>query len=368
MAVTKRKIPNISGKKSEYWYVEVPIPGGKKIKRSVGKVGQVTRAVARQYEHELKKKIKLGQLGVLKVDIPTLRDFSKEYLNYKRDVDKKRSWKRDKELLMPLTSQFGNKRLSEIKVRDIEEFKVLRLKEVKSSTVNRSLSVLRHLFNLAKKWEKFYGDNPVSIAGLLEENNLMERILTPEEEERLLSNSADHLKNVIVTALNTGMRIGEIVSLKWSEVDLENSILTITQTNSKSKKERRLYVNSLLRSLLIKLRLKSGNAEYVFLNDDGNRIKSIVTAYKNACKRSNLVGLRFHDLRHTVATRMVEADVNIVAVSKILGHSDIKTTMRYAHPEESLKDALESLGNFGKTTTNIATNGISSIDGVGVTS
>jgi len=71
------------------------------------------------------------------------------------------------------------------------------------------------------------------------------------------------------------------------------------------------------------------------------------------------VGLRFHDLRHTAATRMVEAGVNIVVISKILGHSDIKTTMRYAHPEDSLKEALEALGNFGKNTTKIATNEIS---------
>ena len=67
-------------------------------------------------------------------------------------------------------------------------------------------------------------------------------------------------------------------------------------------------------------------------------------------------GLTFHDLRHTAATRMILSGANIVAISKILGHSDIKTTMRYAHPEDSLKDALESLGNFGKNTTKIATN------------
>jgi len=368
LAVTKRKIPNKSGKKSEYWYVEVSIPGGRKIKKSVGKVGQITKAVAREYEQEIKKKIKLGQLGVLQLDIPTLTDFSKEYLNYKRDVDKKRSWKRDEELLVPLNKLLGHKRLSDIKVKDIEEFKIHRLKEVKSSTVNRSLSVLKHLFNLAKKWEKFYGDNPVSTAGLLEENNLIQRILTPKEEESLLHNSAPHLQNVIIVALNTGMRIGEIQSLKWKDVYLENNIITVDKTNSKSKKEHSVYINSILRKLLLEIRLKSGQEEYVFLNDDGNRIKNITTAFKNARKRSGLSDLRFHDLRHTAATRMVESGVNIVAISKILGHSDIKTTMRYAHPEESLKDALESLGNFGKTTTNIATNGISSIDGVGVTS
>lgn len=81
------------------------------------------------------------------------------------------------------------------------------------------------------------------------------------------------------------------------------------------------------------------------------------TAFKAACRRAGLGGLGFHDLRHTAATRMVESGANIVAISKMLGHSDIKTTMRYTHPEDSLKDALESLGNFGQNATNIATNG-----------
>jgi integrase len=80
------------------------------------------------------------------------------------------------------------------------------------------------------------------------------------------------------------------------------------------------------------------------------------TAFKAACRRAGLGGLGFHDLRHTAATRMVESGANIVAISKMLGHSDIKTTMRYTHPEDSLKDALESLSNVGQNTTNIVIN------------
>jgi integrase len=70
---------------------------------------------------------------------------------------------------------------------------------------------------------------------------------------------------------------------------------------------------------------------------------SLKQAYSGACRRANIQGLRFHDLRHTAATRMIEAGASIVAVSRILGHADLKTTMRYAHPEESLKDAVEYL-------------------------
>jgi integrase len=108
--------------------------------------------------------------------------------------------------------------------------------------------------------------------------------------------------------------------------------------------------------MLMEMKIKSGAADYVFLDDKGNQIKTIRTAYEAACKRAGLKGLRFHDLRHTAATRMVESGANIVSISKILGHSDIKTTMRYARPEDSLKEALESLSNFGQNATNITTN------------
>ena len=355
MAIYKRKTKSKTGKETEYWYVEVSMPGGRKIKRSIGKAGQVTKAVARQVESELKKKLRLGQLDMIEAEIPTLNEIKDEYLAYVRDVSQKRSWKRDEELLRPLCKLYGNKRLSDISTKDLEEFKSLRLKEVKPATVNRSLSVLRHLINLAKRWKKFFGDNPVSIVGMLEEHNQIERILTVDEEKRLLNESIGYLRPIIFTALNTGMRKGEILSLMWSDVDLDLSMITINQTNSKSKKSRKVYINSALKRVFLELKLKSAGNEYVFLDDKGNRLKEIKNGYSAACRRAGIEGLRFHDLRHSAATRMIELGANIVAVSKILGHSDIKTTMRYAHPDDSLKEALESLGIYAKTTTNIAT-------------
>jgi len=144
--------------------------------------------------------------------------------------------------------------------------------------------------------------------------------------------------------------------LLWSDIDFDTNMITIDQTNTKSKKQRRIPINSVLRTMLIELKLKSRDSEYVFIDNEGGQIKSIRSAFDAATKRAGLKGLRFHDLRHTAATRMVESGANIVAISKILGHSDIKTTMRYAHPEESLKEALELLGKFGQNATNIATN------------
>jgi integrase len=89
---------------------------------------------------------------------------------------------------------------------------------------------MKHLFNIARKWHKFFGDNPVSQSGLLEVNNIVERILTPEEERRLLEVSPKYLQDIILIALNTGMRQGEILSLRWEWIDLANSLITLPQT------------------------------------------------------------------------------------------------------------------------------------------
>jgi len=355
MSVYKRPIKNKSGKITEYWYVEVSIPGGRKVKRSLGRAGHVTKAVAREFENELKKKIRLGQLDMIEADIPTLNDIKDDYIAYIRDVKGNRSWRRSEELLRPLSKLYGNKKLSDITTKDLEEFKSLRLKEVKPATVNRSLSVLRHLFNLAKRWKMFFGENPIPIVGMLEEHNQVERILALDEESRLLNESISYLRPIIFTALNTGMRKGEILGLKWFDVDLDMNMITINQTNSKSKKSRKVYINSALKRVFLELKLKSDGNEYVFLDDNANRLKEIKNGFSAACRRAAIEGLRFHDLRHSAATRMIESGANIVAVSKILGHSDIKTTMRYTHPDNSLKDALENLVNYEQSTTNITT-------------
>ncbi|HEX3034616.1 MAG TPA: site-specific integrase [Thermodesulfobacteriota bacterium] len=209
---------------------------------------------------------------------------------------------------------------------------------------------MRHLLYLAKRWKKFFGENPVSESGLLKVNNLQERILSPEEENRLIMNSSPHLVPILITALNTGMRKGEIISLRWEDIDFENNLITVRQEVSKSKKLRRIPINSTLRKVLLEQKLKTGWNDYVFLNPEGSpyqRSDSLKRCFEGACRRANIKGFRFHDLRHTFATRLIKAGVSIVVVSKILGHADLKTTMRYVHPEDSLKDAVEKLTKMG---------------------
>ena len=348
MGVLKRSIKSKSGNATDYWYIRYTFNGRDKWE-SVGKVGVVTKAVAQARLEERKRQIRLGQSEQIVNAIPTLDEVTVDYIKHVRDTVKKRSWKRDELCLRHLTAVFGDRKLSQITPRDIDDYKALRRSKVAPATVNRELEVLRYLFNLSKRWKKFFGENPVSQAGLLPLNNQVENILTPEEQEMLLNASPPHLSAILVCALNTGMRKGEIISLKWHNIDLENNIITLEHTNTKNNKTRKVPINSVLRQVLIEQKLKSRGNEYVFLNSEGRpymRQDSLNRVFLAAIKRAKIDSIRFHDLRHTAATRMVESGANIVAVSRILGHADLKTTMRYAHPDDSLRDATEKLGEF----------------------
>jgi len=349
MGVFKRWIKSKDDSKTAYWYIRYSLGNGKEKWESVGKVGVVTKTMAQAKLEEKKRQVRRGELDMIGAKIPTLSEFAKDYLEHIRDIKQNRSWKSAIHYLNQLKNYFGNKKLSQITSGDIDDYKLARLREVKPATVNRELACLSHLLNLAKRNKKFFGENPVAVSRLLPEYNQVERILTPEEEERLLALCNPYLKPILITALNTGMRKSEILTLKWTDVDLDNSVITLEHTNTKSKKTRRIPINSVMRKLLLEQKLKSGGFEFVFLSQDGKPYKrhdSLKGAFERLCKKAGITGLRFHDLRHTAATRMVETGANIVAVNRILGHADLKTTMRYAHPEDSLKDAIEKLANF----------------------
>ncbi|MCH7518290.1 MAG: site-specific integrase [Candidatus Dadabacteria bacterium] len=216
-------------------------------------------------------------------------------------------------------------------------------------TVNLELAFLKRMYNIAELQDKFQGKNPVMKVKFLYQENIPDRILTLKEERRLLQAAPEHIANIIVCALNTGMRRGEMLSLKWDKVNLDHKYITLESTLTKAKKTRRVPINSILRDLLIELESKK-QSDYVFTNEHGGEylINSLGYLFRKSLKRAGIKGFRFHDLRHTAATRMVEAGVPLFTVGQILGHSNPKTTMRYAHPDQSLKDGLEALASYNR--------------------
>jgi site-specific recombinase XerD len=145
----------------------------------VGKVGIVTKTIARELLEKRELQVKLGQWDLIGTEIPSLNEFTNEYLKYERNVAKKRSRSRDVLSLKYLKAFFGDCKLSDITPKDIDDYKESRLTDVAPATMNRELKVLRHLFNLAERLNKLFGKNPGSQAGLLHINNRLERILSP---------------------------------------------------------------------------------------------------------------------------------------------------------------------------------------------
>jgi integrase len=350
MGVFKRWRKSEDGSKAAFWYIRYAASG--KIKwESVGKVGVVTKDVARARLEERKRQVRLGQLDMIGARIPTLSEFAAEYLAYIRDVKQIRSHIRSRQALAHFTRCYGNKKLSEITIEDIDVYKRRRFEDnAKPGTIARELAVVKNMFYQARKWHKFFGENPVSQSGVPEVHNQVERILSPEEEQRLLEVSPPYLRNIIVTALNTGMRKMEILSLKWGYIDLESKVITLPQTNTKNKKTRRIPVSSALRKTLREQKLMSGGSEFVFPGKDSEsgHPYGLYRSFTTACRRASISNLRFHDLRHTAATRIIESrkGISLDAVKRLLGHSAIKITERYSHPESSIEEAVEILANF----------------------
>ncbi len=267
------------------------------------------------------------------------QEFADTYLtNYAKL--KKRSWRSDEKYLnSQLVPFFGGMELGEISSFGVHEFMVKRQGDgVRNSTINRELTVLKKMLGLAIKWGYRTTANPVEKGNYFsEEEYKRDRVLNYAEERRLLRSAAPHLKPILTCALMTGMRYAEILGLTWDRVDLERRQITVKAEASKSGKKRIVPINETLHAELDKLKkLNKGKSGFVFLYQDPKsgktrNVKTVRRAFVMACRRAGIMNLRFHDLRHTAGTRLIESGADPISVRDILGHADLKTTEGYLH-------------------------------------
>jgi integrase len=267
---------------------------------------------------------------------------------YLRDYSmvKKRAWRSTDRIYLNanLIPYFGEHELTKITTLLVERFITKRVNDgVKKSTLNRDLSCLKKMFNKAIDWN-YLSENPLrKVKMFSEKDSVRERILSENEEARLLEESSEHLRSIIVVALNTGMRLGEILNLQWNQVDLRNKRIQVEKT--KSGRSRFIPVNDVLLKELQVLRSGDGQTPYLFANPKtGKALTTIKTAFNAACRRSGIKGLWFHDLRRTFATRLLQNGVDIITVQNLLGHHSVVVTERYLHTNEDTKrQAVEML-------------------------
>jgi integrase len=241
-----------------------------------------------------------------------------------------------------LKAFFKGDMLRTIGAEKIERYKAKRKAEVSPASCNRELACLKTLFNKAVEWGRLEASPAVKVKKL-KENNTRERILSSAEAGRLIECASPELRPVLIIALNTGMRKSEILGLRWQDVDFVRGFILIG--DSKSGKSRKLPMNKTVFEALRGIQRRS---DYVFFNPETEtHIKGVTRLFAAALKTAEIRGVRLHDLRHTAATKMVEAGVDLVTVSKILGHSSIQMTMRYAYPTpENMRMAVSRLGEM----------------------
>jgi integrase len=214
-------------------------------------------------------------------------------------------------------------------------------------TRNRELAMLSKAFNLARLW-RWTKVNPCQLVKREKEDNEIGRCLTEEEEIRLLEASRglldSQLYEMVVVALNTGIREGEVLKMRWDKIDLFGK--TFESYNEKTNRWRTVPMNETVYTLLkekAKVRSMSG---YVFTTSQDTPVKAcnLLKAWYKALKLAGITGLRFHDLRHTVGTRLGRAGQDIHTIASILDHSQLSTTRRYVkHNTESIRKGLNVL-------------------------
>ena len=323
-----------------------------------------TREILRTAESKSAAKTRLAQLEVeilekgtgLEAGKVTFRQLA-EYVKIRFDgsnVSGVRNVKAAHYAIDRLVEYLGDKDIRKIDDEVFEKYKAHRLKRVSIATVNRELSKARKMFGVAvsKKW---VFDNPFKteagkqLIQVVAEKRAVEYVLSDAEEQRLFKalQKADrrHTIPVFIAALETGARWSSLVELlKWKHVNFNAEEVTITTGKGKNMKQWEISVSTRLRAELLKLKLqrKSDNPdEPVFASASLNLRK----VWEAARKEAGISWVRFIDLRHTFATRMADAGMEMQELARILGHTDIAMTYRYYHLTTKVKDKMRDILN-----------------------
>lgn len=332
------------------YYLRYRDQHGKLRQHKIAPADAVSFDKARQAAQRLKSQVVLGGDPLAdrkaKRAVPTLTEFYEErYLPFIK-LDK-RSWKSDVSCFRCyLRPRFGSKPMDQITEQDVGEFKYgQREKGYAKGTINRGLVLLKYMYALALKWEiPGVTANPV-IGTKLFEANARERYLAPEEAQRLFvaiaKSKNTQLKHIVPLLLLLGCRKSELIHSRWPDFDLERRIWRIPM--SKSGKSRHVPLSQRALELLAQLPRWEG-CPYVVPNPETLKpFVQIHRSWNNARQAAGLPDVRMHDLRHSMASNMINSGRSLYEVAKVLGHSQLKTTQRYAHlSQETLLAAVDA--------------------------
>lgn len=331
---------------SQFWYVQFQLNGRTYIKSSKS----TDRKIAELLESQWKKQLMTEQVLGIRNRLPTVEAFDL-FLEAKRELPSFRNLIRYVDILTKFLVE--RRHIDEVTTGDLERLKVsMTQKGYSQQMVKHVIGTLRGSWKVAKRHG--YLTSELEFPSVKVNRGKL-RYLSFDEEKRLLTaidpkrvvkglpaykdrtdlmrREMHDLYDFFVLLLDTGARYGELSSLKWSQINIEQG--TIALWRPKVRNESILYMTDRARTIFVR-RYREKVGDYVFANRSGGARSYVGTTLRRTFKRAGLADCSPHTLRHTHATRLIQNGLSIYEVKEILGHSDIKTTMRYAHIEQAV--------------------------------
>ncbi len=340
---------------------------GKRV--TIGKTDVLTPAQARDEAKRILGQAAIGALPVKEKKSPklNLKNFIDNEYEAWRNANRKNGGDDTRRLKTNFACEFGDFLLSEISPILIEKWRTKRINAGKTAaTVNRDISILKSALTKAVEWELIKEHPLIKLKPFKMDSAAKARYLDKEEEKRLkealknrdneLKNKresanqwrkergydcfpdlqqfvfADYLSPMVLVALNTGLRRGELFSLTWDDIDFERSMLTVKGDTAKNGKTRHIPLNQIAFQALKNWRNTNDSMSSIFFNaKKGTAFTHVKKSWANLLKKADINNFRWHDMRHHFASKLVMAGADLNSVRELLGHADIKMTLRYAH-------------------------------------
>lgn len=300
--------------------------------------GATTEADAKAIDDGIRYKMRLVQSGLA---LEKEKDYSFSFLMEKYlehcIANGNRTYHDSELLVQGLIKYFGARtKIRSIKPSNINSFKAYKLgQNRKPATINKYLALLKCAFNILKK-DKLITYNPMDDVELLVVDDRRSRYLTKQEWDALKTTLPKWLLDITIVALHTGIRRSNVLRLRWEYIDLHRDNIAIPSEESKGKKIMNIAISEKLHNHLLTLEPKESG--WVFINPKtGKPYCDVKKAFKKALQEAHIENFRFHDLRRTVGTWLLDEGVDIRTIQGILWHSDVRVTERYLSPLENQK-------------------------------
>lgn len=363
-------------KRGNVWYISYK-QNGKHIRESVGPKYEDAVTVLHMRKLQIQESKFESKFGLKrrKDRLPKFKDIAERFLIEYCDAPGKKKSLRGfhQNNLRALIPYFGHMRLDEITTWHIRKYKMDRVRQisehterqVSTSTFNRERSTISLIFNVARRHWGYQIMNPVTDVERYPDSLARTEYLEVDEINALITAADLYFKPILICAVHTGMRKGEILGLKWCDIDLRRRVITLTEGKTIKEKAQYISMDDTMYDLFTELRTKAGS-EYVFEEKPGSgRLICIKRPFDRALKKSGVAEerrkagkkrFRFHDLRHTCASQMTMAGVPLTAVQAMLRHSDLRTTQRYAHLSPGfMQQAVRALDSRLRSSTKSST-------------